>query len=60
MITIPSPVGQVFKDEGAEIVAHVEAYEYIKENPSADLVLPDTKWTGDRCRAPMAARTRVT
>ena len=50
----------MFKDEGAEIVAHVEAYEYIKENPSADLVLPDTKWTGDRCRGPMRARPRLT
>ena len=50
----------MFKDEGAEIVAHVEAYEYIKENPSAGLVLPDPKWTGDRCRGPMRARPRVT
>ena len=38
--------GQVFKDEGAEIISHIGAYEYIKANPSPDLVLPDTKWTG--------------
>lgn len=40
--------GQVFKDEGATIVAHIDAYDYIKDNPSEDLVLPDMKWTGDR------------
>ena len=40
--------GQVFKDEGAEIISHIGAYEYIKANPSPDLVLPDTTWSGDR------------
>ena len=38
----------VLKDEGAEIVSHIDAYNYIKANPSQDLVLPDTKWSGER------------
>ena len=32
--------GQIWKDEGATLVSHIEAYDYIKENPSQDLVLP--------------------
>ena len=40
--------GQIWKDEGASLVSHIEAYNYIKENPSKDLVLPDEYWSGDR------------
>ena len=40
--------GQVFKDEGATIVSHIDAYKYIEANPSQDLVLPDQYWTGDK------------
>ena len=40
--------GQIWKDEGATLVSHIEAYDYIKENPSQDLVLPDETWSGDR------------
>ena len=39
--------GQVWKDEGATIVSHIDAFDYIEANPSDDLVLPDMKWTGD-------------
>ena len=49
--------GQVFKDEGAEIISHIGAYEYIKANPSPDLVLPDTKWTGDRYSVTLGGTT---
>ena len=40
--------GQVFRDQGAKIVAHVEAFEWMKANPHPDLALPDEVWAGNR------------
>ncbi len=40
--------GQVFRDEGATIIAHVEAYEWMSANPHPDMVLPDESWGGPR------------
>ena len=40
--------GQVFRDQGAKIMAHVEAYEWMKVNPHPDLALPDEVWAGNR------------
>ncbi len=40
--------GKVFRDEGATIIAHVEAYEWMKVNPHQDMVLPDESWAGNR------------
>ncbi len=40
--------GQIFRDEGATILAHVEAYEWMKANPHDDLALPDESWAGMR------------
>ena len=40
--------GQVFKDEGATIIAHVEAYDWMRANPHADVALPDESWGGPR------------
>lgn len=40
--------GQVFRDQGAKIVAHAEAYEWMKDNPHPDLALPDEVWSGNR------------
>jgi len=40
--------GKVFRDQGAKIVAHAEAVEWMKDNPHPDLVLPDQVWTGMR------------
>ena len=40
--------GQVFRDAGATIVAHVEAYEWMKANPNKDMALPDEIWAGNR------------
>lgn len=40
--------GQVFKDEGATIIAHTEAYEWMKANPHNDMLLPDESWAGNR------------
>ena len=39
--------GEVWKEEGATIVSHIEAYEFIRANPSPDLVVPDMTWSGD-------------
>ena len=38
--------GQVFKDVGATIIAHEEAYDWLVDNPSQDIVLPDETWSG--------------
>ncbi len=40
--------GKIFRDAGATIVAHVEAYEWMKANPHPDLALPDESWSGNR------------
>ena len=39
---------QVFRDAGATILAHDEAYEWMKANPGGDMVLPDESWGGNR------------
>ncbi len=40
--------GQVFRDAGATILAHVEAYEWMKANPHPEMALPDESWEGRR------------
>lgn len=40
--------GQVFKDAGATTLAHVEAYEWMKENIGPDMAVPDESWGGNR------------
>jgi len=40
--------GKVFKDQGATILAHEEAYAWMKANPHDDLTLPDEVWSGKR------------
>ncbi len=40
--------GQVFRDVGATIVAHAEAYEWMQANPHPDMVLPSESWIGKR------------
>jgi len=37
----------LFRDEGAKIVAHAEAVEWMEENRHPDVVIPDTTWLGD-------------
>ena len=49
--------GQVFKNEGATIIAHVEAYEWMKANPHKDMVLPDESWAGNRKNIELGKRT---
>lgn len=40
--------GKVFKEAGATIVSHIEAYEWMKANPHPDMVLPTETWKGKR------------
>lgn len=40
--------GQVFKDAGATVIAHVDAYNWMKANPHPELALPDESWGGSR------------
>jgi len=40
--------GEVFRNEGATIIAHTEAYEWMKANPHKDMALPDEIWAGNR------------
>ena len=49
--------GQVFRDVGATIIAHAEAYEWMKANPHDDMVLPDESWAGNRKNIELDKRT---
>jgi len=40
--------GQVFKNEGAEIIAHADANAWIKKNTGPDQIPADTTWSGNR------------
>ena len=40
--------GQIFRDAGAKILAHKEAYDWMRANPHRDMVLPDEGWNGKR------------
>ncbi len=40
--------GQVFRDAGAKILAHKEAYAWMEANSNADMVVPDEAWDGKR------------
>ncbi len=40
--------GKVFRDAGAKILAHKEAYDWMKANPHRGMVLPDEGWNGKR------------
>ncbi len=40
--------GQVFKNEGARTIAHLEAYNWMKANTGKDMALPDESWSGKR------------
>ncbi|MDE0146395.1 MAG: MBL fold metallo-hydrolase [Nitrospira sp.] len=40
--------GQVFHDAGAIVMAHEEAYRWMKANPGPDMMVPDESWAGNR------------
>ena len=39
--------GQVFKDEGAVVIAHEETAKEMKKWPNPDMVQPDLSWSGE-------------
>merc|ERR1740128_613208 len=49
--------GQVFKDVGATIIAHKEAYDWLKSNPGKDVVLPDYLWWGNEKSLTLGGKT---
>jgi len=49
--------GQVFRDVGASIVAHAEAYDWMKANPHRELALPDERWSGKRKEITLGGKT---
>ena len=49
--------GQVFRDEGATIIAHQEARDWMKANPHRDMAFPDEGWTGKRKDIVLGGRT---
>lgn len=40
--------GQVFKNEGATILSHVDARDWIMENSNPDVLIPDEVWEGNQ------------
>ncbi len=40
--------GKAFRDAGAKILAHKEAYDWMEGNPRDDIALPDEAWEGKR------------
>ena len=40
--------GEIFRAQGATVVAHIEAYEWMQANPHPDMVLPNEVWIGKR------------
>lgn len=49
--------GQVFREEGATIIAHEEAYEWMKANPHQDMVMPDESWKGNQNNIALGGQT---
>jgi glyoxylase-like metal-dependent hydrolase (beta-lactamase superfamily II) len=49
--------GEVFRQQGAKIVAHIEAYEWMKANPHPDMLLPDEVWSGKRKNITLGDKT---
>lgn len=39
--------GQVFRDAGAQILAHSEAVTSMKENGNSNMAIPDLEWSGE-------------
>ncbi len=49
--------GQVFRDAGAKILAHKEAYQWMQANPHRDMALPDEGWNGKRKDIKLGGKT---
>jgi len=40
--------GAVFKDAGATVLSHVDARDWLLENPNPEVVIPDEVWSGSK------------
>ncbi len=49
--------GNVFREAGAKIVAHEEAYAWMEANPNPDLALPDESWSGEKTEITLGGKT---
>ena len=49
--------GEVFREQGATIVVHAEAAEWMKVNPHSDLTLPDLVWSGEKKSIALGGKT---
>ena len=49
--------GNVFREAGAKIVAHEEAYAWMEANPNPELALPDDSWSGEKTEITLGGKT---
>ncbi len=49
--------GNVFREAGANIIAHEEAYAWMEANPNPDLALPDESWSGEKFEITLGGKT---
>ena len=49
--------GEIFRAQGATIVAHTEAVEWMKAHPHPDMAIPDTAWSGKRENISLGGKT---
>lgn len=49
--------GQVFKDEGATVLSHVDARDWFLDNPNPNVVVPDEVWKGNQKKIVLGDKT---
>lgn len=49
--------GAVFKDAGATLIAHAEAFAWMNANPGPDMIVPDESWSGNFSEITLGALT---
>lgn len=49
--------GNVFREAGATIIAHEEAYAWMEANPNPDMALPDQTWSGEKFEITLGGKT---
>ncbi len=49
--------GQVFKDEGVTILSHIDARDWLLENPNSNVILADEVWKGNLKQVDLGGKT---
>ena len=49
--------GQVFKDEGATILSHVDTRDWFLDNPNPEVIFPDEFWEGNQKKIVLGGKT---